>query len=289
MGYVGALGRKLISARDYNLSAQTNNRFSGLDLYENASNSSYHALQIKYQRQMAHGLQALASYTWAHAIDSGSESNDGDAFPLQKGNSDHDVRHNFTAAAVYFLPSGYNNVLEKAILGHWNANILFIARTAFPWEPTGPNVNDPVSGNVITAELNWNGKNPYVYKPGIPGGRQVDPSVFSVTSSPLGVGSLPRNLLRGFGEAQANVAIERTFPLFDTTNLQFRAEAFNLANHPTFGLISTACTSTAANAPCSNPIMGQATSTLNTGLGNLSSLYQQGGPRSLEFMLKLQF
>jgi hypothetical protein len=35
--------------------------------------------------------------------------------------------------------------------------------------------------------------------------------------------------------------------------------------------------------------MGQTTSTLNSGLGNLNSLYQQGGPRSLEFMLKLQF
>ncbi len=287
IGYVASLGRKLNTYKNYSLSALTNKQFATFDLYVNGPGSSYNALQVKYQRQMAHGFQALASYTWAHAID--SASSDTALFPLERSNSDHDVRHNFTAAAVYSLPSNYNNFLEKALLAHWKADVWFIARSAFPFQLTGANVTNPDTGEVTYGELDWNGQNPYVHKSGIPGGRQLNPAVFSITKTPLAVGTMPRNFLRAFGEAQANVAIERIFPIYDQANLSFRAEAFNLTNHPNFGAVSRTCGITTAGATCNNTIMGQATNTLNTGLGNLNALYQQGGPRSLEFMLKLQF
>jgi hypothetical protein len=289
IGYVASLGRKLNTFQNYSMSTLTSGRFASFDVYVNGPGSSYNALQVKYQRQMAHGFQALASYTWAHAMDWASSSTSSSTFPLQKGDSDHDIRNNFTAAAVYNLPSNFNNFFEKAILAHWNADVWFVARSAFPYEPQGANVTDPVTGDVIFGELNWNGQNPYMYVHGIPGGRQLNPANFSITAKALGVGTLPRNMLRAFGEAQANVAIERTFPLYERSNLQFRAEAFNLTNHPNFGAVSLTCGTTTAGATCNNAIMGQATNTLNTGLGNLNSLYQQGGPRSLEFMLKLQF
>jgi hypothetical protein len=288
LGYIASLGRKLNTYQDYSVSS-LNQEFGTFDIYVNGPGSSYNALQLKYQRQMAHGFQTLAAYTWAHSIDSSSSSTSSSVFPLERGNSDHDIRNNFTAAAVYNLPSNYNNIYVKALLAHWNADLWLIARSAFPYEPQGANVTDPVTGDVIFGELNWNGKNPYIHEQGIPGGRQINPADFSITSTPLGVGTLPRNMLRAFGEAQANVSIARTFPIYDRLNLQFRAEAFNLLNHPVFGAVSLTCGTTTLGATCTNTIMGQATNTLNTGLGNLNSLYQQGGPRSLEFMLKLQF
>ena len=243
---------------------------------------------MKYQRHISHGLQALASYTWSHAID--SVSNDtGTTFNIQRGNSDHDIRHNFTLAAVYNVPANYQHRLERTLLGDWTVDLLAVARSAFPYTPAGPTSVDPVSGNEVTGELNWNGQNPYVYASGIPGGKQLNPADFSVTSSSTGIGDLPRNMLRAFGEAQANVAIQRDFPLLEELKLQFRAEAFNLTNHPNFGALSTSCGPTAAGATCTNVLMGQATGTLNNGLGGLSSLYQQGGPRSLQFLLKVQF
>ena len=125
--------------------------------------------------------------------------------------------------------------------------------------------------------------------PGIPGGREINPANFSIPTNLLIPGTAPRNFLRGFGEAQANVALQRDFPLFERSRLQFRAESFNILNHPNFGTISTTCGPTTVGATCNSPLMGQATNTLSTGLGGLSSLYQQGGPRSLQFMLKLQF
>jgi hypothetical protein len=290
MGYVASLGRKLTTFQEYNVS-KINPLFSELYLYQNGPGSGYNSLQVKYQRQMSHGLQALASYTWSHAIDwASTEDNASFAeFPLQRGNSNFDIRHNFTAAFIYNLPSQYENRFNRAILGHWNTDLWFVARTAFPFEPIGPAETDSVTGEVYFGELNYNGKTPYVYKAGIPGGRQIDPTIFSVTAAALGVGNAPRNFLRGFGENQANIAIQRSFPLYERLQLQFRAEAFNIVNHPNFGSINTTCGVTTAGSTCTSPLMGQATNTLSVGLGGLSSMYQQGGPRSLQFMLKLQF
>lgn len=288
LGYVASLGRNLTYFQEYNL-AKVNPEFGYAYLYENGPGSNYNSLQAKFQRQMSHGLQALASYTWAHAIDWASTEEYTATFPLQRGNSNFDVRSNFTAALVYNLPSQYSNQFERAMLAHWNADLWFVARTAFPYEPTGPSVTDPVTGDIINGELNYNGNYPYVHKAGIPGGRQIDPSIFSVTTQSLGVGNAPRNFLRGFGENQENLAIQRTFPLYERSALEFRAEAYNIANHPVFGSVNTSCGVTAPGATCNNSIMGQATSTLSSSVGGLSSLYQQGGPRSLQFALKLRF
>jgi hypothetical protein len=288
VGYVASLGRNLTHFQEYNL-AKVNPEFGYAYLYENGPGSNYNSLQAEYQRQMSHGLQMLAAYTWAHAIDWASTEEYSAQFPLQRGNSNFDVRQNFTAALVYNLPSQYANRFERALLGHWNTDLWFVARTAFPYEPTGPSITDPVTGDIVYGELNYNGQYPYVHKAGIPGGRQINPAIFSVTTSTLGTGNAPRNFLRGFGENQANLAVERSFPLYERTQLQFRAEAFNIANHPTFGTIDTTCGATSPGATCSNPIMGQATNTLSAGLGGLSSLYQQGGPRSLQLALKLRF
>jgi hypothetical protein len=291
MGYVASMGLNLVTYERHQFAKTYPLTLGNVYLYANGPGSNYNSLQVKYQREMAHGLQALASYTWAHSIDWASTEDLANVatFPLQRGDSNFDVRHNFTAALVYNLPSQYNNVLERALLGGWNADAWFVARSPFPYEPVGPAIVDPITGNTTSGELNYNGQNPYVYKSGIPGGRQINPRVFSVTTSTFGIGSAPRNFLRGFGEVQANIAAQRTFPIYDRFNLEFRAEAFNIANHPNFGAVSTSCGVTTAGATCNSPIMGQATSTLSASLGGLSSLYQQGGPRSLQFMLKLQF
>jgi hypothetical protein len=288
MAYVASLARDLIRYQIFAFS-KYNPNFANAYLYTNGPGSSYNSLQLKYQRQMVHGLQVLASYTWSHALDWASSEDYNVNLPFLRGNSNFDVRHNFTAALVYDLPSHYGNPIERAFLGGWNSDLWFVSRTGFPYHPSGPAIIDPLIGELKYGELNYNGKNPYVYKAGIPGGRQIDPTVFSVTSDPSGVGNAPRNFLRGFGEIQANATLQREFPIYERVKLQFRAEAFNIANHPNFGTMNTTCGATRAGATCTNTIMGQATNTLSTGLGGLSSLYQQGGPRSMQLALKLKF
>jgi hypothetical protein len=77
-----------------------------------------------------------------------------------------------------------------------------------------------------------------------------------------------------------NFAIRRDFPLYEGMALQFRAETFNLLNHPSFGYV---------DSTLSDANFGQATKMLNQSLGTMSSQYQQGGPRSMQFALKISF
>ena len=91
---------------------------------------------------------------------------------------------------------------------------------------------------------------------------------------------VPRNFARGFGAWQMNLGVRREFPIYEGLKLQFRAEAFNVFNHPNFGTI---------NGGHGQGNFGLATGTLANSLGVLSPLYQMGGPRSMQFALKIVF
>jgi len=76
------------------------------------------------------------------------------------------------------------------------------------------------------------------------------------------------------------MAVRKELPITDSLKLQFRAEAFNIFNHPNFGTI---------NANFGQNTFGQATATLANSLGILSPLYQMGGSRSMQMSLRLAF
>jgi hypothetical protein len=121
----------------------------------------------------------------------------------------------------------------------------------------------------------------YVSDPTAPGGRYVNPNAFQ--NAPSGLeGNAPRNFLRGFDFWQMNLALQREFPLREHLKLQFRAEAFDLFNRPNFGDIQS-------NLTAGPMFFGRAIDTANVQLGGLNSLYQEGGPRSLQIALKLTF
>jgi len=138
---------------------------------------------------------------------------------------------------------------------------------------------DP-TGDTYYGNLNLVSNEPvYLYGSVYPGGRAINPAAFSYPVG-SGVGTAPRNFVRGFGAEQMNLAAQRQIPLHDRLNLKFRAEAFNLFNHPNFGYIDPYLTQAQ---------FGLATEMLNESLTTMSSLYQQGGPRSMQFSLKLAF
>src|SRR5204863_9119751 len=96
--------------------------FSAATIIDNASESSYHSLQSQFTRRLSRGLQAIASYTWSHSIDNGSNDSQltspGFVFPPStfRGNSDFDVRHNFSGAVVYNIPVPRINRFSDAVL-----------------------------------------------------------------------------------------------------------------------------------------------------------------------------
>ena len=88
------------------------------------------------------------------------------------------------------------------------------------------------------------------------------------------------------------IAVRRNFPIHDAVSVEFRAEAFNILNHPMFGDVGTQ--SDGRNL-LSNPLFGISAHSLADSLGSggadggLSSLYQIGSPRSMQFALKVKF
>jgi len=93
-------------------------------------------------------------------------------------------------------------------------------------------------------------------------------------------------VLRGFAASQADVGLQRQFHFTEKVGLRFRVELFNIFNHPNFGNPNNLLTS---------PLFGRSTQSLANSLGSggasggFNPLYQIGGPRSIQFALKLQF
>ena len=136
--YVGAIGRQLL--RVTNL-FNVNPNFEFIALTDNSATSDYNALQVKFQRRLSRGLQALGSYSWSHSIDIAST----DAIAtnintpgqiadanVDRGNSNFDIRHAFTAGVTYELPSPGSQKTVKAILSGWSIDSFFFARSAPP-------------------------------------------------------------------------------------------------------------------------------------------------------------
>jgi hypothetical protein len=277
LGYIGSNGRRLLEQTDVypqNSLFQAN----GLVVFENGLSASYNSLQVQFKRTLSRGLQALAAYTWSHALDYGSQ--DFGYFVYQRGNSAFDVRSNFSAALSYEVPRQVGPHIVSTILSGWGSDIRFTARTAFPVTLNGNLFVDATTGSLAYSGLNIiPGISFYVNGPQYPGGRSINPAAFALPTSGS-LGNAPRNFVRGFGENEFDLAIRRDLPIHEQLHLQFRAEAFNVLNHPNFGYI---------NPSYGSATFGQATETLASSLGNLSPLYQQGGPRSLQFSVRLQF
>jgi len=297
VSYVGAHGARLLE--EQNIAAQSfNPNFAdGMVFVRNGLTSDYNALQVQYRRRLTRGLQALASYTWSHSIDYGSYNF---VVPYQRGNSDFDIRQQFSSAFSYDFPNKFQNRVARAVLHHWGLDDRFTARTGFPVALNGNLVFDPLTGQGFNSGLNLvPGQPTYIYGtecalvynnglpggPGCPGGRAINPNAFSLPTG-NNAGNAPRNFARGFGAWQMDLAVRREFPINEKLKLLFRAEAFNVFNHPNFGTIDSTYCSPSAGPGCT---FGQATATLANSLFGLSSLYQMGGPRSIQFALKLLF
>lgn len=133
------------------------------------------------------------------------------------------------------------------------------------------------------------GQSQWIADAGSPGRVRLNPAAF-VSPVTLRQGTLPRNQIRGFGLQQVDLTLRRQFRLSERSNLQIHGEAFNLLNHPNFtdppGTLGSV---NAVGLFTPSPTFGRFASMLNRGIGGLSSLYQAGGPRSLQFGARLQF
>lgn len=299
--YVGAAGRRLVRQERINTPNPT---FNSIAITRNTGASDYHALQLQFQRRLSKGLQGLASYSWAKSLDNISA----DSIvttpaerldpQLDRGPSDFDIRHAFNAAVVYAIPSPSIGRAGKAILSNWSIDTIFTARSATP-------VNVIIRRNIGFGTFDFRpdlipGIPLYLDDPNAPGGRRFNNTRIPGNTRQVGPffvptenrqGSLGRNVLRGFSIYQTDFALRRQFNLTEKVNLQVKAEVFNVFNHPNFadpiGNLGTTLPT--------NPNFGLSDRTFNSSLGSggtgggFNPLYQIGGPRSIQFCLRLQF
>ena len=303
--YVGAAGRRLLQST---FVSSPNSNYVSASLEANTSTSDYEALQLQFQRQLAHNLQALASYSWSHSIDTasaGSFFNRANGLvpaigaAANRGPSDFDVRNNFSAGLTYMFPLRTRNTVINSIASGWSVQNVVQARSALPVNVYDGFLRLNGASTQLRADL-VPGVPLYLYGSQYPGGKifnnLIDPSrpgckgPFCPPPIANGValreGNLGRNALRGFGATQWDLAVHRSFHIYESATLQFRAELFNVINHPNFGQ---------PIGDITNSQFGRSTQTLarslsaNAGGGGLNALYQIGGPRSIQLALKFMF
>jgi hypothetical protein len=272
-----------------------------INLTLNGLTSDYDSLQAQFQRRLTHGLTALASYTWSHCLDYGSFNF---FIGYGRGDCDEDVRHNFSGAFSYDLPHVRRGGVLNAIVGQWGIDDRILARTGFPVRLEGSGTFNPLTGQDLGEGVNYIPGQPiYVYgsncaaiyakdfgsNAGCPSGRAINPDAF--VTQPGTLGTARRGFVRALGAWQMNLAIRREFPIYENLKLQFRAEAFNVFNHPNFGTTDGGCGGAPATGPphCTDARFGLPEFTLANSLGGLASLYQMGGSRSMQFAMKVIF
>jgi hypothetical protein len=191
------------------------------------------------------------------------------------------------------VPSPWKNHVAKAVLGDWSTENFLLARSAPPVDLQDLDFFELGAGIYTNIRPDVAPDQPqYLYGSEYPGGKAFNPAAFTnppadpVTGSPLRQGNLGRNALRAFGATEWDFAVHRDFPLGETRKLQFRAEIFNLLNHPNFG--PPASGFGGAGFGTATEMLGQSLSSGSLS-GGLNPIYQIGGPRSVQFALKFFF
>jgi hypothetical protein len=291
IAYQGSEGHRLFSATRVNgIDPLTGTRplpdFGEFNQKANHGNSNFHSLQLSLKRSLTSGWMWETQYMWSHALsDNGFGAGQ---YPhienyacvkCSYSDSDIDVRHSFSANSVYELPFGpgkrflNGRGIAGRLVGGWALSGVATATSGRPIDilvdrspsdlPDGITRNqrpDLVPGmSIYPAHQtinNW-----------------FDPAAFAVPA--VGTwGNLGRNVGRGPGYYEIDTALEKDTSITERVAVKFRAEAFNLLNHPTYGDPAS---------DISSASFGVITSVLNPGATGI------GTPRRIQLMLRLAF
>ncbi|MBV9303390.1 MAG: TonB-dependent receptor [Acidobacteriaceae bacterium] len=239
---------------------------------QHIANSSYNSFQAKAEKRFHKSLTFLTSYVWSKSIDDADNVNIGlfdsvgaqneNNLHLERGLSFFDVPRRVSGGFVYSLPQ--SPLLER-LLSNWQIsgvftiqdgtpiNIFYIASDiANSGTPNRPNIVPGQSVSLLpdqrTAE-HW-----------------FNTAAFS-TPAPYTFGNAGRDIVRGPGNEVTDIALHRRFTVTERHSIELRAEAFNIFNHPNFGIPGP--------YPDAGPLFG--------------AILATGEPRRLQFGARLEF
>jgi outer membrane receptor protein involved in Fe transport len=289
VGYIGARGYRQIRNIEYNQAVPTidasgnlffpvggtrrNAAFNSMRLRLSDGQSWYNGFVAGANRRFKNGAALQASYTLGKSMDEGSQavgSGDfnnsfqppyGQIASLNKGLSDFDIRHNFTANATWELPFGKDSTgLAHGLAAGWQLSGIFTAHSGVPLTPVlgfdraralprsggagqWPDLASGCSSNPVLGDPNqW-----------------FDINCFALPAAGT-IGNLGRNTVIGPGYAALDAALFKNIGLGGSRRLQLRLEGFNITNRVNFGLPS----STVFNSSGPVATAGQITSIIGT-------------------------
>jgi hypothetical protein len=291
IGLVGTRGTRLMRTETQ---PSFSSAYSILRVATNGASSSYNGMQVQFRKRMSRAVQLQLSYTWAHSID--SSSNDlgfGGGFASlfgggERGSSDYDIRHNASLSGSIRLWAPQGALFLP--LRNWFLDFIAAARTGLPFdiqgvsESTSSSSGNTIGGLFAQVRPDYNGDAVWIGDSTVPGGKRLNEAAFEAPAG-YAQGNLGRNALRGFGFAQLDLSLRRMIPLSERFQLNLAAQGYNVFNHPSF-----ANPSPLEGANMSSPNFGVMTRMMNQSFGGgVNALYRSGGPRSVEFSLRLQF
>jgi outer membrane receptor protein involved in Fe transport len=308
IGYVGTKGTKLTRLYDANQGRDSgiNNpaypQYAAVDVFSDSANSTYTGLQTTVRLQQFHGFSGFSTYTFSKSLDGASDGinfnfanaafpQDSTNLPAEKGPSTFDTRHRWTTLMNYAVPELHH--LPHVLGAGWQLNSIVTVQSGRPI-------------NIVTDEGGVNSN--FVERPDIlPGVNPIlahwtpttgylNPNAFAypamTAADPNGYfGDLGRDQIYGPGFWNYDFSTTKNFQLRERLVLQFRAEFFNIFNHPNFALPSNVITpGFLADHVTPNPnasTAGLITQTPDVAQGNPG--LGGGGPRVMQFGLRLQF
>ena len=243
---------------------------------ENVGNSSYNALQLKVQKSLSYGLNFLLSYTWSKVLDIQSEGQSGSIETIYDyrrdwGPADFNRTQMFVFSGNYALPFGKGKArlsnasgLVTNVLGNWNLGWILTLNTGQPYSVQSGGDPANVGGGTQRAENVGDpnsGFNQSVHE-------WLNTAAFTLPAA-YTFGNEGRNNLTGPPFKNLDFITYKDFLFTERIKLQFRAEFFNIFNHPSFGLPDNTVT--------------------DSNFGVITSTALPDSNREIQFALKLMF
>jgi hypothetical protein len=245
-------------------------RFGNIFPFKTGTNSNYHALQLSAIKRLSQGISFQLNYTYSHCIDEITNGgviifNENENFGAYngalgrlRGNCDFDFRHSLNGSYIYDLPFRAHSAWLNQVVGGWQVSGTIFARDGFPFSVFSQNIgtfvnaNPPLFANVVP------GQNPYdkqtIANVTLPGTIQwLNPNAFqsvtdtttftcypSNTPANCQQGNSGRNAYRSPKFVWSDFSLTKRFPLTESVKLRMDMQAFNVFNHPNFGLPNSA-------------------------------------------------
>ena len=257
VGYLGSKGTRLLTLQQVDpavyvpgqsTTGNVNSRriypaFAGVTSVLSTANSTYHSLQVNWNRRYANGFTLLGSYVYSKSID--LASNDGNSglgnqasdpfnWDKDKGPSDFDVRSRFVTSFIWDIPFfKAGNGFARAILGGWQVNGILTLQSGLPFTVfagvdrslagVGQDHADLLGPVAVYNDRSRGSKIPKFF----------DTGAFALPA-PGTFGTGGRNILYGPGLENLDAGLFKQIPLHEQRRIEIRWEVFNSLNRPNF-------------------------------------------------------